>query len=380
MDCIVTRHGIPGQINKAIVQLHHENSMNKRFSRHALIPDWNQGRLSDASVVVIGMGALGNEVSRILAMSGVGKMILCDPDIIEESNLSRTLLFKNRDMGRLKVEAAAEKLKELYPEIVVIQRPLPLVHGVGLAELRDASLTLGCLDSRSARLQLAGRCQLVQAGYIDGGTHPWGGEVRPYLDSEGPCYGCSLTAKERAIVDIPWTCLDEQQETPSPSAIPSSALVGTWMAMIAVRYLMGLPCPSEILKIDGVRGTTVVINQSRDLECPLHMPAGKAAMVAVRHTDTLQDLRKVIPEKSTPLAWSPVQQRLECLRCKYVEIKWGIPKTEKCPQCDHPLHPRTTLELEETPGTLKLEELGIPPRELLAIRTKNGLQWVELED
>ncbi|MCP4663128.1 MAG: ThiF family adenylyltransferase [bacterium] len=132
-------------------------SENDRYARHALIPGWQQQSLREARVVVVGMGAVGNEVTRVLAMAGVGAFVVCDPDRIETSNLSRTVLFRDNDIGRLKVEAAADALRRLVPGIEVDARPLPLVHGVGLAELRDASLVLACLDSRSARLQLAGR-------------------------------------------------------------------------------------------------------------------------------------------------------------------------------------------------------------------------------
>ncbi len=157
--------------------------MSNRYSRHELIPDWKQKSLSEATVIIFGLGALGNEVARILAMSGVGNFILCDPDRVEESNLSRTILFSHSDLGRFKVEAAADALWELNPSVSVDVRSQLQIHGVGLGEIRDASLILSCLDSRSARLQLTGRCQLVKAPYIDGGTHFWGGEVIPFLKS-----------------------------------------------------------------------------------------------------------------------------------------------------------------------------------------------------
>jgi len=130
----------------------------ERFSRHQYLPDWNQERLTEAKVILAGVGALGNAVAQCLALAGVGTLVLCDPDRIELSNLSRMPLFRERDVGRLKVEAAAETLAELAPTVTVPCRPQRLETGIGLGELRDASLTLGCLDSRAARLELAGRC------------------------------------------------------------------------------------------------------------------------------------------------------------------------------------------------------------------------------
>jgi molybdopterin/thiamine biosynthesis adenylyltransferase len=353
--------------------------MNERFDRHTLIPGWSQRNLTDASVVVVGMGALGNEVSRILAMSGVGELLICDPDTVEVSNLSRTLLFRESDIGRLKVDVAAEALEQLGPGIRIQSRSLPLVHSIGLAELRDASLVLGCLDSRSARLQLAGRCQLVQAPYIDGGTHPWGGEVRPYLEPGGPCYSCSLSAEERAIVDVPWSCLDTVDIAPVGAGAPSSALVGTWMAMVAVRFLMGLPHPGGLLSVDGSRGTTTIVRQQRDPECPLHVPLGQSTTIAVRSQDTVRKLYDALPAHSAALAWEPVQRLAECSNCGYCAGRWGIPSLEACPQCGSQLWPRTTLELDDAPEDLTLASLGVAPREILTVRSPEGLQWFELQ-
>src|SRR5215510_4652822 len=115
--------------------------MDDRFSRHAYLPHWDQDRLCKATVVIMGIGALGNEVAQCLALAGVGKLILCDPDRVERSNLSRVPLFRERDIGRCKVDAAAQALADLAPHVSVEARPHRLEAGVGLAELRDASLT-----------------------------------------------------------------------------------------------------------------------------------------------------------------------------------------------------------------------------------------------
>ena len=349
----------------------------ERFARHDLIPGWEQPQLTAASVIVMGMGALGNEVSRILAMAGVGKLILCDSDRIERSNLSRTVLFREEDIGQLKVDAAARSLQRLAPNIEIDRRPLPLAQGVGLAEIRDASLVMGCLDSRSSRLQLAGRCQLVGGAYIDGGTQPWGGEVQPFLVADGPCYSCGLTEEERGISDVPWSCLDAGSETPVGAAIPSSALVGTWMGMIAIRFLLGQPVPEKILKIDGVQGTTALVAQTRDPHCPMHRSLGAVTTVAVGSTDKLETLRAALPENAVIYVREPVQCGVDCRNCGFQAERWQIPRVENCPQCDRPLLPRTTLTLEQAPDHLRLRKMGIPPREILPV--KIGTEFIAIE-
>ncbi len=354
--------------------------MNERYLRHQLIPGWQQDKLETARVVIIGMGALGNEVSRILAMSGVRELILCDPDIVETSNLSRTLLFRESDVGQLKVDAAARALRDLTPGVDVTIRPFPFVHGVGLAELRDAGVVLSCLDSRAGRLQLAGRCQLVRAACIDGGTHPWGGELRPYLkkDPEAPCYCCSLTPADRAIADIPMHCMDINDKAEAGAAAPSSAMIGTWMAMVATRYLMGFEFPPDILKIDGGSGLISPIKQKRDPECPFHRPIGKTEQLAVSNRDTLNRFRSYLPEESSPLLWEPVQYQAECTACGYSSMYWQLPRIEPCPDCGKELRPRTTPDLSDAPGEMTLAELGIPPNEIIPVRTKNGFRWIEI--
>ncbi|AFZ01308.1 HesA/MoeB/ThiF family protein [Calothrix sp. PCC 6303] len=354
--------------------------MSSRFARHELIPGWNQQQLADARVIIVGMGALGNEVARILAMSGVGRLLLCDPDRIEESNLSRTLLFRQSDIGNFKVEAAAAALKEFNPDIRVKTRSLSLIHGVGLGEIRDANLVISCLDSRLARLQLTGRCNLVKAPYIDGGTHPWGGEVRPYLEPDGACYGCSLTPEERSIADIPWSCLDTRSEQSVGAAVPSSALVGTWMGTIAVSFLMHQNCPSGTLKIDSSRGTTVIIPQFRDSECPLHSSIDSVTKIDVSSQDTIKKLRSQLPQSAVALTWEPVQSSVECTNCHFQEIRWGLPAVDSCPLCQSPLRSRTTVELDNAPDCMKLADLGIPPREILATRMGNDWEWFELKN
>jgi hypothetical protein len=349
-----------------------------RFDRQRLIPDWRQDRLAAAVVVVAGVGALGNEVARILAQSGVGALILCDPDRVEESNLSRAILFRGADVGRPKVEVAARALEGLAPGIRAVARPSALIHGVGLGELRDASLVVSCLDSRTARLQLAGRCQLVRAPLLDGGTHPWGGEVRPFLDPDGPCYGCTLGPTGRGESDVPWSCLEPPPRRATPAAAPSSALVGTWMAMVAARFLMGLDGPAGFLKIDGVRGLTSLVEPVRDPTCPLHRPIDRAERITLTHRDRIGDLQAALGPGEVPLAWEPVQQSLKCPACGFEEPRWGRPEPGDCPRCGRPALPATTLELDRAPNDLTLERLGVAPGEILAVRGGGGIRWVEL--
>src|SRR5215212_166323 len=91
-----------------------------RYGRLRLIPWWRQEKLAAARVLVVGAGALGNEVLKNLALLGVGTTLVIDLDTVEPSNLSRSVLFRAEDGGRPKAEAAAQRAREINPEVTIV--------------------------------------------------------------------------------------------------------------------------------------------------------------------------------------------------------------------------------------------------------------------
>jgi hypothetical protein len=219
---------------------------------------------------------------------------------------------------------------------------------------------------------------LVKAPYLDGGTALWSGEVRPFLSPADTCYGCTLSTKERSISDVPWSCVDVVEDVAVGATIAISTLVAGWMSLIAIRFLMGLPYPEGFLQIDGIQGTIRKTQPQRDPHCPLHQPIEQAIPIPVNCHDSVGQLRWVLGTHKVPLAWEAVQERVTCERCGFSEMRWGVPRQERCPQCGYELTPHTTLELIHTPEDLMLSTLGIPPREILAVRSATGIEWVEL--
>ena len=213
-------------------------SAEARYARHALIPDWDQRMLSAAFVVIVGVGAVGSEAARLLAQAGVGRLLLCDPDTVAESNLSRGALPGPAVLGGPKAEVVAEALLARESGLEVTVRVADFRHGVGLAELRSADLVLSCLDSTPDRIALSARCGMVAAGLLDAGTYPWGGEVR-YFSPGGPCFACGCTSAERAFTEWHVACADPPGH--AGASAPISAVTGAWQAVTAVRLLFGLP-------------------------------------------------------------------------------------------------------------------------------------------
>jgi len=322
----------------------------QRFARHELIPGWDQRTLASASVVIVGVGALGTEVARLLAQAGVGRLTLCDPDIVEESNLSRGALFTPGDLGTSKATAAAAVLRAANPDVAVEARVADLRHGVGLAELRDADLVLSCLDSITDRIALAARCALVAADVLDAGTTGWGGELR-YFPAGGACYACGCTPAERAVSDWHVACADPPAH--QGASAPVSALIAAWQAVYAVRLLFGLPVAAGAIRVEPASGDSTAVVLPRDPDCPLHQTIDPARVE-----------RTELTERST------VAELLERIRPGEQALAW-YPTT--------PGDPFSPLTLADAPAGARLRDLGIPHREILPVVHPTGtVRYLEL--
>ena len=149
-----------------------------RFSRFELIRWWDQSCLKNARVLVIGAGALGNEIIKNLALVGIGNILLVDFDQIEPSNLSRSVLFRESDRGRNKADVAAERARELFPEINIRPLCVNAVTDLGLGVFYWADVILGGLDNREARLAINQNAFRSGKSWIDGAIEGLSGVAR----------------------------------------------------------------------------------------------------------------------------------------------------------------------------------------------------------
>jgi molybdopterin/thiamine biosynthesis adenylyltransferase len=331
-----------------------------RHDRHDGIPGWDQARVSAATAVVAGAGALGNEVIKNLALAGVGRIVVCDPDTVTPSNLSRTVLFRRTDIGQPKARVVAGAVADLAPGTIVDPRVRDLVSGVGLGELADADVVIGCLDSTQARLLLLGRCALIEAPLVDGGTTPWGGEVRLRLTTTEPCYGCTLTEQQRAESGDPWACVSDAPERPVASSIVGTAIVAGWITLVALRAVFGDPVPYRLLQVDGGSGETSPVAVSRDSDYPFHRPLdGPIELSTVSAGDTVRSLLAGLPADALPLTWAL------------------FPRSDRR---SGTVAGRRTLSLRDAEPDARLADLGIAPEEVLAVRLVEGdYRWLRLK-
>ncbi|MEO0478717.1 MAG: ThiF family adenylyltransferase [Planctomycetota bacterium] len=347
------------------------------FDRQERIRGWDQSRLREAAVVVVGLGAIGSEVAQNLAKLGVGRLLLCDHDVIEPSNLSRISYAAPGTVGRHKAEVAAEELGRIAPDCEVETRTRAFQSGVGLAELREADLVFSCLDTRAERVELNGRCNLVATPLIDGGTHPWGGEVRFFVEADGPCFACVPGPATGGATDPRETCLDESEPELLPSHIGTSALVAAWMCTLGARVLMGMPVQSGIVLVDCLRHRATSVAIERDPECAFHNAIGPTTLVQCSHRQTVGDLLQLLPEGACPIAWHAIPDGGYCRLCA-TKVRARTAAPDACPECGGELIASSTLELASIATDRVLGDLGVAPREILAVDIRGEIQWFEL--
>ncbi|MHA1820540.1 MAG: ThiF family adenylyltransferase [Promethearchaeota archaeon] len=148
--------------------------------RQKLISGWDQQALKDATVFIAGVGALGCEIAKDLTLMGVGKLILCDLDTIETSNLSRQMLFYKGDEGRPKAEVAAERLKKMNP-FIEIEYYFKPIQELPLDLYKSCDVIIAALDNIKARMDLNKICLQIKRPMIEGGTVGMEGHVQVIL-------------------------------------------------------------------------------------------------------------------------------------------------------------------------------------------------------
>lgn len=246
-----------------------------RFSRFRLIHWWSQERIAAARVLVVGAGALGNEILKNLALLGFRKILVVDLDRIEASNLSRSVLYRESDIGRDKVEAAAEAVRSLYPEAVVRGLRVNVTHGLGLGVFDWADIILAGLDNREARLFLNRSAWKMGKPWVDGAIEGLNGVVRVFESGKPACYECTLGETDWAILERRMSCnlltrADEEQGKLPTTPTTSSVIAGI-EAQEALKLLHGLPSLSgKGYVFEGLRHTSYLTEYTPDPNCMSH--------------------------------------------------------------------------------------------------------------
>jgi molybdopterin/thiamine biosynthesis adenylyltransferase len=238
----------------------------ERYARHLVIPQLGeaaQERLAAASVLVVGTGGLGSPALFYLAAAGVGRLGVVDCDVVERSNLQRQILHATTDLGRRKVESAAEKLRALNPGVRIDVHDVRFTAETagGLVDAYD--LVVDAVDNFPARYLLNDACVLVRKTLVEGAILQFIGLAMTIRGGETACYRC-------VFPEMPAPGL-----SPSPAEAgvfgPVPGVIGSIQAAEAIKVIAGVGAPlyDRMLQYDAEAMSFQEVAVGREPTCPV---------------------------------------------------------------------------------------------------------------
>lgn len=247
-----------------------------RYQRHSLIDWFSQDVVKTATFAIIGCGAVGNEVLKNMSLLGVGNLDLYDFDIIELHNLTRSVLFREEDVGKTKVDVAAARVKELDPNISANPFFGDFWASLSFERASSYDAIICCVDNFEARIRLNQLCQITSTNLINTGIDSKYGVVELYpfnKTSKTACYECNLPASVYKELQKRFSCGRLKKvsyiEKKIPTTIITSSIVGSYATSLALN-LLGNSSYAESISIflDSFTGRTTVSSLRRNENCP----------------------------------------------------------------------------------------------------------------
>ena len=227
---------------------HHPENNRQSIFNH--VPGWDAGRLAQAKALVVGAGALGNEVLKNLGLLGIGEVTILDFDKVEASNLSRSVLFRESDVGCFKAEVAAERLKEINPGVTAHAVVGDILCDLGWGDIAKMDLIFGCLDNRLARLWLNRWAFRAGKAWVGGGILNLSGQVTVYRDGEA-CFECGLTKQGWEDIKQRMGCADMAERYYNAGIQPTTPIAASIMGGVMVQEGLKLLFEQEEHRLKG---------------------------------------------------------------------------------------------------------------------------------
>jgi adenylyltransferase/sulfurtransferase len=237
-----------------------------RYSRHLILPEVGmegQLKLKNGKVLLIGAGGLGAPLGLYLAAAGVGRIGLVDFDVVDASNLQRQVIHGTPDIGRKKIDSAADRMREINPNLRIDKFDTGLSSENALGILKDYDVVVDGTDNFPTRYLVNDACVLLKKPNVYGSIFRFEGQATVFAYEDGPCYRCLYP------------------EPPPPGLVPSCAeggvlgilpgLIGVIQATETVKILLGTgeTLKNRLLLYDALNMRFRELRLRRDPDCPV---------------------------------------------------------------------------------------------------------------
>lgn len=232
-----------------------------RYDRQTIlreIGEPGQNILRSSSVLVIGSGGLGCPVLLYLAGAGIGRINIIDGDLVSLTNLNRQLLYCDNDLGKPKALAAASAISKINPEISVSGDNVYLAGNNSQDLLSGYDIIIPCLDSLDTRRIVNRTAVENNTPFVEGAVSAFHGSITTILPGITPCYECIYQHST-------------QPEPPIPVIGAMAGIIGSAMALAAIKLLLDIPDPSRgaLVFFDGYNWGNNIIPIKRNMDCPI---------------------------------------------------------------------------------------------------------------
>src|SRR6185312_7459331 len=232
-----------------------------RYSRHLIIPEVGmdgQLKLKQAKVLLIGAGGLGAPLGLYLAAAGVGRIGMVDFDTVDFTNLQRQVIHGTKDVGRKKLDYAAESMMDINPHVQIDKHETALTSENALEILKDYDIVIDGTDNFPTRYLVNDACVLLGKPNVYGSIFRFEGQASVFDAERGPCYRCLFP------------------QPPPPGLVPSCAeggvfgvlpgLIGTIQAGEAIKLILGIgePLIGRLLLVDALGSSFRTVKLRKD--------------------------------------------------------------------------------------------------------------------
>ena len=237
----------------------------RRYQRQIIMPEvgsTGQRKLLDASVLLVGAGGLGSPAALYLTAAGIGKIGIIDFDVVDASNLHRQILHGHSDIGRPKVDSAADRLREINPDVDLVTYNEPLISHNAFDVIRPYDVVVNGTDNFPVRYLVNDACYMLKKPLVDGMIFRFEGQATVFQPGSG-CYRCLFPSP------------------PPPGAVPSCAeagvlgvlpgIIGSIEAVEAIKLILGegTSLVNRLLIFDSLPMEFRQVKIRRDPSCPL---------------------------------------------------------------------------------------------------------------
>lgn len=365
---------------------------------------FKQAKVQEGHVLVVGCGALGNEVLKNLVLFGIEHIVAVDFDQVEQSNLTRSIFFTAEDaqQHRYKVDVVKERLLAINPRLKIQAIKGDIAHQVGLGLIRKMDVAISCVDNRYARYCLNRLCMRAGIPWVDGGIDALEGTVRVFAPGKN-CYACNLGPEGLKELSRRMPCSTIIRKNEEAGRVPTTPVIASIIGAIEVQEALKLIHKEEMEKgeLTSLCGkifyyegqhlsSKLAIFEAYDEDCPMHEVWSPIRTTNIHIDMTVEEALKALPELCQIrlrdfcfvdyITDKLTEERISIMKPSYLVASY-LEKDEQLRQLStnrffqHEIH---YLDAAFPYPQLTLREIGIPDNDILIAHYPGYDVFIEL--